>query len=170
MLKDIHFMGYREANFLEPRWDTVVISILDPTEEEVRPPQLHEFRDTLELTFVDVFEEHGKQSWPDEMSAQEHAAATSMATGKAAEIIDAQRIVEFINRHHESTEVVTLVVHCYGGVSRSAAVAKWAGKTYAAPLPQLDDGIHDLEGANPRVMRLLEKAYGMMRSSRSPVS
>lgn len=169
MLKDIHFMGHREANFLEPRWDTVVISILDPTEEEVRPPQLHEFRDALELTFVDVFEGPSEQSWPDQMSAKEHAAATSMATGKAADIGDAKRLVEFIHRYHESPEEIRLVVHCYGGVSRSAAVAKWAGQTYAVPLPQLNEGICDLEGANPRVMRLLEKAYGMMRSSRPPV-
>ncbi|WP_137917094.1 hypothetical protein [Hydrogenophaga sp. 2FB] len=166
MLKEIHFMGHREAGFLEPDWGTVVISILDPTEEGCRPKRLHEFRDAIELHFVDVYERPGAPKWPEIMSAQEHVAACTMETGKAPEIGDAQRIVEFIDRYHKASEPVNLVVHCYGGVSRSAAVAKWAGMTYQAPLPQLDDGIHDLDGANPRVMRLLRKAFAMLKSAR----
>lgn len=169
MLKAIHFMGYREVGFLEPDWGTVVISILDPTEEECRPKRLHEFRDALELHFVDVYERPGAPNWPEVMSTEEHLTACSMETGKAPEISDARRIVEFISRYHESTEEVSLVVHCYGGVSRSAAVAKWAGMTFQTPLPQLDDGIHDLDGANPRVMRLLRRAYAMNKVRLPPV-
>lgn len=170
MLNAIHFMGHREVGFLEPDWGTVVISILDPTEEECRPKRIHEFRDALELNFVDVYERPGATKWPEVMSVQEHLAACTMETGRAPEIGDAQRIVEFINRYHESTEAVSLVVHCYGGVSRSAAVAKWAGMTYKAPLPQLDDGIHDLDGANPRLLRLLKRAFAMLKSSNQPKS
>lgn len=55
-------------------------------------------------------------------------------------------------------EEVRLVVHCHGGVSRSAAVAKWAGEFYAVPLPQLGDDVHELDWANPRVLRLLAEA------------
>jgi hypothetical protein len=39
-------------------------------------------------------------------------------------------------------------------------MAKWAGEFYRVPLPQLGNGIHLLDGANPRVLRLLAKAVG----------
>jgi len=52
-------------------------------------------------------------------------------------------------------EAVRLFVHCHGGVSRSAAAAKWVDEFYRVPLPQLGDGTHDLDRENPGVSRLL---------------
>ncbi|MCY1559541.1 hypothetical protein D9M68_965910 [compost metagenome] len=52
------------------------------------------------------------------MSEEEHKAICKYDEEKAPEHIDAQRIVEFINRHHALPERVCLVVHCHGGVSR----------------------------------------------------
>lgn len=69
------------------------------------------------------------------------------------ELSDAQRIVDFINQYNDVPEEVTLVVHCHGGVSRAAAVAKWAAEFYRLPLWQLGDGVHRLDGENPRVLR-----------------
>lgn len=160
MLKEVLFMGVREASKLEPRSDTVIISILDQFEEHNRPDHLHRFKDHLILYFVDTFEKPGEPDWPDQMSEDEHKVICKYDEEKAPELIDAQRIVEFINRHHDVPEDVRLVVHCHGGVSRSAAVAKWVRDAYRVPLPQLGDGIHVLEGANPRVLRLLAKASG----------
>ncbi len=160
MLKDVLFMGVREAMKLEPRQDTVIISILDQFEEHNRPDHLHLFRDHLILNFVDTFERPGEQDWPDQMSEEEHKLACTWDEDKAPELSDALRIVEFINRYHDAPEEVRLIAHCHGGVSRSAAVAKWAGEFYRVPLPQLGDGIHLLDGANPRVLRLLAKAAG----------
>jgi predicted protein tyrosine phosphatase len=156
-------MGVREASKLEPRSDTVIISILDQFEEHSQPDHLHRFKDHLILYFVDTFEKPGESDWPDQMSEEEHKLICKYDEEKAPELIDAQRIVEFINRHHASPEQVRLVVHCHGGVSRSAAVAKWVGEVYRVPLPQLGDGSHELDGANPRVLRLLGKAFGLKR-------
>jgi hypothetical protein len=94
------------------------------------------------------------------MSEAEHKVACKWDEDKAPELGDAKRIVEFINRHHSVHEKVRLIVRCHGGVSRSAAVAKWAGEFYRVPLPQLGDGIHLLDGANSRVLRLIAKAAG----------
>ena len=52
MLRDVRFMGVREASKLEPRSDTVIISILNQFEECNRPEHLHQFRDHLILHFV----------------------------------------------------------------------------------------------------------------------
>lgn len=158
MLKEVLFMGAREANRLEPSLTTVIISILYPIEEHRRPSRLHEFKDHLILNFVDTFEEPDEPHWPDQMSKVEHRAACSWDESRAPELVDAQRIVAFISKHHSAADAMSLVVHCFGGVSRSAAVALWVGETLAIPMPQLDDGIHTLEGANPRVLRLLGKA------------
>ena len=94
------------------------------------------------------------------MSEEEHKVICKYDEDKAPELSDAERIVEFIDKYRDAPEEVRLIVHCHGGVSRSAAVAKWAGEFYRVPLPQLDDGIHLLDGANPRVLRLLVKAIG----------
>ena len=160
MLKEVLFMGVREATRLEPRQDTVIISILDQFEECNRPDHLHKFRDHLILNFVDTFERPGDLDWPDQMSEEEHKVICKYDEDKAPELSDAQRIVEFVNKHRDAPEEVRLIVHCHGGVSRSAAVAQWAGGFYRVPLPQLGDGIHLLDGANPRVLRLLAKAAG----------
>lgn len=151
-------MGVREASRLEPSQTKVIISILDQFEEHSRPPGLHELRCHLILNFVDTFEKPGEPHWPDRMSEAEHRAACTWDEDRAPELFDAQRIVEFVKRHHRATEAATLVVHCHGGVSRSAAVAQWVGETLGVPIPQLGDGVHTLEGANPRVLRLLNTA------------
>ena len=158
MLKEVLFMGVREAGRLEPSQTTVVISILDQFEEHNRPTRLYEFKDHLILNFVDAFEKLGEPHWPDRMSEAEHRAACTWDEDRAPELFDAQRIVEFVNRHHRTTDALTPVVHCHGGVSRSAAVAQWVGETLGVALPQMEDAIHTLEGANPRVLRLLRTA------------
>lgn len=118
-----------------------------------RPEHLHQFRNHLILRFVDTFEKPGEPDWPDQMSEEEHKAICKYDEEKAPELIDAQRIVDFVNKHHNAPEAIRLIVHCQGGISRSAAVAKWAGEFHRIPLPQLGDGVHKLDEANPRVLR-----------------
>ncbi len=158
MLKEVLFMGVREAMKLEPRQDAVIISILDQFEEHNRPDHLHLFRDHLILHFVDTFEQPEEPDWPDQMSEAQHKAICKYDEERAPELSDAQRIVEFINQYRDAPEQVTVIVHCHGGVSRSAAVAKWAAAYYRVPVPQHGDGVPLLTGANPRVLRLLMKA------------
>lgn len=150
-------MGVKEARMLAPCSATVIISILDQFEEHARPERLHEFADCLVLNFVDTFEKPDQSEWPDHLTEEEHKAACTWDDDRAPELADAQKIAAFVATHHATPKLTKLVVHCHGGVSRSAAVAKWVGATYGIPMPQLGDGIHRLEGANPRVLRLLQK-------------
>ncbi|WP_382327940.1 hypothetical protein ACFJGX_05400 [Hydrogenophaga sp. UC242_50] len=60
MLKDVRFMGVKDAIKLAPSSDTVIISILNQFEECNRPEHLHQFRDHLILHFVDTFEKPGE--------------------------------------------------------------------------------------------------------------
>lgn len=160
MLVDVRFLSVREARVLTPGKRTVIISILDEFEEHNRPDHLAQFRDHLVMNFVDTSEKEGEPHWPDQMTPEEHLAACTWDIDRAPELSDAQAIIDFLRKHHADPEPIRLVVHCHGGISRSAAVAQWVATAYGIPLPQLGDGVHELDGANPRVMRLLDKAAG----------
>lgn len=160
MLTEVLFLSVDEARALKPSLSTAVISILDNSEAHRRPSRLRQFKDWLILTFQDTYEADGAPPWPDQLSTEEHLAACGTTQECAPELSDAKAIVEFVRKHHFSSEATRLVVHCFGGVSRSAAVAQWVAVAHGVPLPQLGDGIHDLERASPRVLRLLDKASG----------
>ena len=87
MLKDVRFMGVREASKLAPSADTVIISILNQFEECNRPDHLHQFRDHLILHFVDTFEKTGEPDWPDQMTEEEHKVICKYDEEKALELI-----------------------------------------------------------------------------------
>lgn len=158
MLTEVVFMGVREARALEPRQDTVIISILDQFEEHNRPDRLHLFRDHLILNFVDITEKPDETPWPDEMTPEQHKAVCTWDEDRAPELGDAQRIVAFVEKHHRDPNDLHLVVHCHGGVSRSAAVAQWVSEAYVVSLLRPEEGGRSLEGANSRVLRLLRRA------------
>lgn len=65
----------------------------------------------------------------------------------------ADEIVKFI---HRNRSVETFIVHCFLGVSRSAAVAKWINDHYGLDLPHLE--AYDIH--NKRVYQMLEAACG----------
>jgi len=158
MLTEVRFLSVKEARGLRPSINTAVISILDQFEENRRSKRLREFKDCLILDFVDAFERPGDPLWPDQLSVEQHLAACTWEGDRAPELSDAQQIVQFVHKHHFSTEPTRLAVHCHAGVSRSAAVAQWVATAHGVPLPQLGDGVHKLDRANPRVVRLLDKA------------
>lgn len=164
MLTEAHFLSVKEAKQLKPDSATVVISILDRSEEQDRPQHLAQFRDHLVLCFEDVYEEMNAAFdgtlWPDELSEQEHLLVTMGRGEKAPELSDAKQIVDFIYKHHRQAERVRLVVHCHGGISRSAAVAEWVAVACGVPLPQLGRDGRTTDGANKRLMRLMNKAAG----------
>jgi predicted protein tyrosine phosphatase len=160
MITEVKWLGIREARALKPSINTAIISILDQSEEHERPSRLREFKDCLIMDFVDAYENDGDSHWPDQLSKAEHKDACTCDTDRAPELSDAQRIVDFVRKHHCSVDPTCLAVHCHGGVSRSAAVAHWVAVSYGVPMPQLGDGVHSLDRANPRVIRLLDKAAG----------
>lgn len=158
MLLDVRWMSVKEATALPATTDTVIISVLDQFEETGRPPHLRNFRDHLILNFVDASERGGKLLWPDEMTPEQHLEACGHEGDEAPVLADAKRIVEFIRNYHATDVDLRLVVHCHGGIGRSAAIAQWASSALGLPMPQLGDGVHSLARANPRVLRLLKKA------------
>lgn len=157
MIKEILFLSVDQMKAVRPNLATVVVSILDRSEASYRP-RLANFRSVLTLSFEDTYEElklAKPGSWPDEPTPEEHA---RFAQGRGEEVptlTDAQRIADFVRRHHAASEPLTLIAHCYGGVSRSAAVAHWANEICGAPLG--NEGMKTTEHANKRLLRLLAK-------------
>lgn len=166
MITQALFLSAKQAQALEPRADTAVISILDRSEEAHRPIHLASFKEHLVLQFLDTYERLAadqsvrKHGWPDQMTPAQHREACGEPDERAPELSDAKAIVDFIDRHLVSLEETRLVIHCYAGMSRSAAVADFVASVHGVPLPQCDDSMKTTDGANPRLLRLLRKAAG----------
>lgn len=163
MILDVTFVSLEEARFLPRSLKTLMISILDRGERQQHQlPRLTYWRSVLSLHFEDTYEEIKLASagdWPDEPSDAEHAAFCQGGGERVPALSDGRRIVEFVMQHRASDEQLHLVVHCRAGVSRSGAVAKWVSETLC--IPRLNEGETTTAHANKRLLRLLEKAYGM---------
>lgn len=160
MFKDITFLPVDQMKGLRPSLDTVVVSVLDRSEAYARP-RLGGFRSVLQLEFEDTYEElkcAAPGSWPDEPSDEEHARFAQGAGERVPTLTDAARIVEFLHRHHRDATPLTLVAHCFGGVSRSAAIAHWASVRFWVPIRYTK--LKTTDHANRRLLRLLDKADG----------
>jgi predicted protein tyrosine phosphatase len=160
MLKDIVFLSVTKMKRVRADKNTIVISILDSS-ESVDRPRLCGFRGVLSLEFEDIAEEHHKVAvgaWPDEPTNEEHQKFASRGERLPA-LSDAARIVAYLQHHHASQDPVNLIVHCHGGISRSAAVAEWTSVRYWLPISLLKE--QSTERANPRLLRLLNKAAGI---------
>ena len=161
MIKDIVFLSVSKMKRVRPSQDTVVVSILDNSEARDRP-RLAGFRGALTLEFEDVAEEHkGHEpgSWPAEPTEEEHAQFAHHRGERLPTLADAARIVRFLEHHHSSPDPIKLIVHCHGGISRSAAVAHWASVRFWLPVTMAAD--QSLDRANPRLMRLMNQAAGI---------
>lgn len=159
MIKDIYFLDIPQMKAWRPALDTAVISILDSSESAARP-RLAGFRSVLQLEFEDTYEEMklaNPGDWPDNPTPAEHSALAQGRGERIPTLADAQKIVQFLERVQRLNEALTLVVHCYGGISRSAAVASWAATRYWIPIMTTNK---TTEYANPRLIRLLNKAAG----------
>ena len=67
--------------------------------------------------------------------------------------LHARAIIQFVMRMHDDKRCEGILVHCWAGVSRSAAVAKWIAERYKLRFP---DGY---EYANQHVYMLLREEY-----------
>lgn len=153
MITSIDFLSLDKFRGLKPDPATVVVSILDQ-EEAPRRPRLAGWRSVLAMTFEDTYEENKYSSvmWPLEPTDEEHARFCQAKGNRVPALSDARQLVEFLHKHGTSTEQLKLVVHCYGGISRSAAVATWAAARFWLPLPRAADY------PNMRLLRLLDVA------------
>ena len=152
MIKEITFCGIIKFKKIQKNTSTAVISILDESEQGSRP-KLNGFFKILKLTFEDRSEQ-GTDFWPDEPTIAEHKQYTNSLVEKVPTLDDAKKTVEFLDHLHADAKPIVLVVHCFAGVSRSAAIASWAASRYWAPLATSNS----TERANPRLIRLLNKA------------
>jgi predicted protein tyrosine phosphatase len=158
MFKEVIFLSAEKMKMFKPSPDVVVVSILDKSEEKDRPA-LEGFRDVLRLQFEDTYEEMKLAEaggWPDEPTDEEHARFAQARDERIPTLTDARAIVEFLAKHHRTFDQLTLVAHCHGGISRSAAIATWAATRYWAPI----NCMMSTEWANRRLMRLMDKAAG----------
>ena len=110
MLKNVIFVNQSSAenNVGLPTWS--VISITDSDDGRIKQG----WHSVLRSEFSDV-----------DMQHSEHEQEMLMTEEQALEIVD---YVHAVAPHVEG-----ILVHCRGGVSRSAAVAKWIAKTFGLP-------------------------------------
>lgn len=160
MFTEILFLSLDQMKHLAPNDRTVVVSILDNSEASQRPI-LEGFKDVLALEFEDTYEslKYAKfGDWPDEPTREQHACFAQGKNERVPTLSDAKKIVDFLSTHHHSPDKLTLVAHCHGGISRSAAVASWASVRWWIPLGTMKT----TEGANPRLYALMDKADGRL--------
>lgn len=50
----------------------------------------------------------------------------------------AKEIIEYVNHLQENSQSLKLIIHCYAGISRSAAVGKFINDYYKMRLPQYE--------------------------------
>lgn len=132
MLKKVMFVSRPVAEKM-PGWaDGVIISITEPEAGEAALMQ--GWHAVHRVVFHDT--EPGKVN---------RAKVVVMMT--EAHAIDIARFVRAV-----APDVKTIVVHCKGGISRSAAVAKWIAEAYSLPFD------HRYSSFNKHVHRLLVNA------------
>lgn len=158
-MRDIIFCSVDVVATLPDKHNTALISILDASEEYSRP-DVCAFADALVLQFQDVSEESKKcfedfGDYPDSKTTGKYTDGPSEALFNADH---ARAIVAFFDKCQRNSQVQTLAVHCYAGLSRSAAVAQFLSDTFAVDL----DSCKGTAGANPRVLRVLKRTYCSM--------
>ncbi len=161
MIEEIAFFSLDEVRRLKAAPDRAVISVLDRSEDPCRPA-FDGYGRVLRLHFEDTAEE-GKLAragqWPDEPTPEEHQRFAQGRGERVPALSDALTIVNFLRDCFSDPDVAWhVVIHCYGGISRSAAIAQWASVRYWKPLNA--QGRTNTEFANPRLLRLLAIASG----------
>lgn len=158
MFEKIQFLSIDDMKKVKPSLNIVVVSILDNSESAQRP-RLGGFRSVISLEFEDTYEEARQLGeityWPDEPTLEDHARLSIDRNERVPSLSDATKIVEFLTRFGTDSDKLTLVVHCHGGISRSAAVAAWASKRFFVPI----DSKKTTDRANKRLLRLMDTAW-----------
>jgi predicted protein tyrosine phosphatase len=115
MISEIHFISYVQMIDLRGDPSSVVISISDVLYEAQIPIGFH---DVLRLNFADI----------DPSIDGEHARDDLFNATQA------NHVKSWTLQHEKAPKVLKLIVHCWAGISRSAAIAWWAHQTLSAPI------------------------------------
>jgi predicted protein tyrosine phosphatase len=141
----------------------VAISITDPSAKPARAPG--GLSGLLRLAFEDEFEEGlgvAVGGLPDLHERHQEGVRLFFDNLELCDASDAAKIFRLLQHHAIGVEDVDLIVHCNAGISRSAAVAKFASDHFGCQIVQ---GERDTSGANSRLTRLLRAhAEGLVPS------
>ena len=145
MFRAVKYISRQAAESLRGDANVVMVSINEPGGEPAR--LMGGFAAVLRIAFWDVNTPHPvTREYKDESFVY-----TPITTQQA------QEIAEFPDRWHAPPDgPELLIVHCRAGVSRSAAVARFAAERYGIELAQ------NAELANAEVLRKLRQAVGMV--------
>ena len=117
LIQGIYFFSYEQFRSIRPNSRDVVVSVSDRFyEADVTDGYL----DVLRLKFSDVVSH--------EEVCGAHEGVVPFSTRHAL------AIAELLNRVITTGGVRYLLIHCYAGISRSAAIAWWASRYYKLPL------------------------------------
>ena len=145
MFRAVKYISRQVAESLPSEANVVMVSINEPGGEPAR--LISGFAAVLRIAFWDVNTPHPV--------TREYNGETFVYAPITRE--QAQEITEFLDHWHapqDGPEI--LVVHCRAGVSRSAAVARFAAERYGIELAQ------NAELANAEVLCKLRQAVGMV--------
>lgn len=157
MIKDVIFCGVDAVRGLKNPQDIALISILDKSEASCRP-DLSQFAKVICFDFEDTSEESKLMPADSFGDYPTMAQCAQFAQGKGERVVDlhdAKAILDFVDQAMADPKPMTLAIHCYAGMSRSAAVAQFVSQAYGIDL----DSPKGTAGANPRLLRLLTKSY-----------
>jgi len=138
MIKHVMFVNQNAAenNVGMPNW--AVISITDRDKARIKEG----WHSVRRYQFSDV-----------DMKHAEHEREMMMSEKQALEL------VSFV--HEVAPQVEGILVHCKGGISRSAAVAKWIAKSFGLPFD------HQYALFNTLVFERLNKAAAIIERAKS---
>lgn len=115
MLTEVHFLSYAQVQSLKARRDIAVISVTDAM---YHADLADGFGAVLRLRFADYDPARdGGGGHPHEFNG-DHSS----------------QLRQWVDAVHEDEAHRRLVVHCWAGISRSAAIAWWVHRRYGVPL------------------------------------
>lgn len=160
MIDSIQFLSRSAFSQTSPFEPFALIQILGPHEGDFPSPGAAQAY--LQLRFDDVHEgspglilQDGERLSNDAGSVNHQMFPGVVETLQLFGIEQAELMVSFINEQQKRPQPLALLVHCLGGVSRSAAVARFAQEYLG--LPTVKPSLSKVS-PNPRVLRLLREA------------
>ena len=150
------------------RMSAVMVSILSSVDGEFPRPNLANFVSNLSLDFVDCYEDVLNipiGGWGNQLENLPGRFKGSSAgfNEHGPTLTHARQIQRFLATHQEHPEQLVVMAHCFGGISRSAAVAEYASSRYHIPVA---GNYTDLSRANPRLLYLLWQAEAESHSKK----
>lgn len=142
------------------RMTAIMVSILSSADGELPRPNLANFASSLSLDLVDCHEDIRNMpigGWGPQLESlpDRFKGASAGFNEQGPTLTHARKIQRFLAKHQELPERLVVMAHCFGGVSRSAAVAEYAASRYRIPIV---GEYTNLSRANPRLLHLLWQA------------